>query len=387
MTSNNQAAKNFDDIYRAIFESSGDAMYLMQGHAFIDCNQAFLDMLSCTREQLFARTPSDFSPDFQPNGVSSWDMGSEKISAVFAGKKQNFEYTYLRFDGGLIFTEVTLNRVEINEEFYVLANVRDVSKRKAVEKEIALSRRRVLEQNKGLSLLNELSNQLQGLYSVDDIYEKTIDAIAKVLPKPRISIFTIDNDKQLLYFKTARRHKKENIEKLAVIPLNPNFHQVAESTGESIDIPNIKENEDIFPSVKKALLGMGFQSMIIVPFIVKNVRTALLYLVYEETGNMDKNDMNVLSSISKTVSLALDNAHTHTELDFMAHHDSLTGLGNRAYFHKEFARCIRPESQQKAALYLLDLDRFKEINDTLGHFTGDKLLQKRKMQVISHQIS
>ncbi len=62
------------------------------------------------------------------------------------------------------------------------------------------------------------------------------------------------------------------------------------------------------------------------------------------------------------------------EIHFLAYHDSLTGLPNRA----EFARCIsnivRIEGQDKAAVFFIDLDRFKIINDTLGHHIGDRIL-------------
>ena len=365
-----------EDRYRSVFENSGDGMFLMKDNAFVDCNQALLELLNCSREQVLQKIPTDFTLEFQPNGISTLEMSNEKVTAALAGEKQNYELTLARFDGSLVPTELTLNRIRINSRTFILCTVRDITNRRKTEKEIAISREKIIEQNKGLSLINELSIQLQGSYTSDEIYEKTLDAIAKVLPQPRISIFTIDNDKQLLHFKSARRHKSEDIEKLTVMPINPDFHNSALETGKPINVPNIENDPLIFPNIKKALLEMGFKSMILVPLIVKNQRAAILYLVYDELEDIKENDQSVLISISKTVSLALDNAHTHAELAYLAHHDSLTGLGNRTYFHKQFLDKVNPDNYQAATLYLLDLDRFKEINDTLGHFTGDKLLQQ-----------
>ncbi len=64
-------------------------------------------------------------------------------------------------------------------------------------------------------------------------------------------------------------------------------------------------------------------------------------------------------------------------LDHMAHHDTLTGLPNRLLFNERLKHAIKltERSGNKIALLLLDLDRFKLINDTLGHLFGDKLLQ------------
>src|SRR5690606_20482658 len=62
----------------------------------------------------------------------------------------------------------------------------------------------------------------------------------------------------------------------------------------------------------------------------------------------------------------------------LAHYDAVTGLPNRILFQDRFARDIRQAVRDKSQVVLmyLDLDRFKEVNDTLGHDAGDLLLRE-----------
>jgi len=74
------------------------------------------------------------------------------------------------------------------------------------------------------------------------------------------------------------------------------------------------------------------------------------------------------------------------ELTYQAQHDSLTGIYNRKYFQQELERVVSRVARSAAdcAVFYMDLDQFKYVNDTVGHAAGDKLLLETTSLLRSH---
>jgi diguanylate cyclase (GGDEF)-like protein len=93
-----------------------------------------------------------------------------------------------------------------------------------------------------------------------------------------------------------------------------------------------------------------------------------------ETATFTEEDLRLLQTIAAHLSVALRNTKLIERLRHDAHHDALTGLVNRAYFNEQLEAALARQGGPGSAVLLLDLDRFKEVNDTLGHHVGDQLL-------------
>ncbi|MBI1358194.1 MAG: diguanylate cyclase [Acidobacteria bacterium] len=91
-----------------------------------------------------------------------------------------------------------------------------------------------------------------------------------------------------------------------------------------------------------------------------------------------EDDKELLQFVSLQVAAAVERKRTHDRLQYLAQHDQLTDLPNRALFQDRLqgalARARR--RQGRLALLLLDMDKFKDVNDTFGHITGDDLLRE-----------
>jgi diguanylate cyclase (GGDEF)-like protein len=131
-------------------------------------------------------------------------------------------------------------------------------------------------------------------------------------------------------------------------------------------------------------------SPIAIPEVVRSSMKAVMAIPVHENGEVvgcltvgtytgprewDKSAQEVLRAFAEHVSLALTDARTLEAMN-QAFHDSLTGMASRALFQARMERAFAAAEQENAgvAMLFVDLDRFKVVNDSLGHAAGDKLL-------------
>ncbi|MCX5976426.1 MAG: PAS domain S-box protein [Coprothermobacterota bacterium] len=129
-----EALRASETRYRALFEAANDAIFLMDGNRFLDCNERALQMYGCEYSEIIGHTPAEFSPERQPDGNLSQDGAAGKIRAALAGNPQVFEWQHLRPDGVLFDAEISLNLIQTGEKRLVQAIVRDVTERRELER-------------------------------------------------------------------------------------------------------------------------------------------------------------------------------------------------------------------------------------------------------------
>jgi PAS domain S-box-containing protein len=145
VTENKRAEKSLkesEEQYRSLFESSQDAIFLLENTRFKKCNGQAVALFGCTKmKEIVGRSLIDFSPVMQPDRASSEQKVQEKISAALGDATQVFDWVFTRLDGNPVHSEVTLNRVIIGGKTLLQAIVRDVGERKRAEDALKKSER------------------------------------------------------------------------------------------------------------------------------------------------------------------------------------------------------------------------------------------------------
>jgi PAS domain S-box-containing protein len=115
--------------FRALYDSTSEAMMLMDEKGFLDCNNATLQMFGCASKEVFcSKHPADLSPPEQPCGTSSLLLANRHIATALEKGSHRFDWACKRADDGkLFFTETLLNAIKLEGKTSLQVIARDVT--------------------------------------------------------------------------------------------------------------------------------------------------------------------------------------------------------------------------------------------------------------------
>jgi diguanylate cyclase (GGDEF)-like protein/PAS domain S-box-containing protein len=128
--------QNSENKYRALFEDSADANWLMDEKGFLSCNSAALQMFGYSVDAEPMLHPADISPPNQPDGTPSRAAAEKRIASAFLNGKERFEWLHQRKNGTVFPAEVCLTALTLSGQPKLLATVRDITDRKAAEERV-----------------------------------------------------------------------------------------------------------------------------------------------------------------------------------------------------------------------------------------------------------
>ncbi|MBL0038069.1 MAG: PAS domain S-box protein [Nitrosomonadales bacterium] len=126
---------------RTLYDSTSDAVMLLDEKGFFDCNLATLQMFGCLSRQYFFQHPASLSPEKQPGGLDSMILANKQIAIAMKEGSNRFEWAHKRADNGNTFdADVLLNLMTLDNRPVVQATVRDVTQRKQAENALRQSK-------------------------------------------------------------------------------------------------------------------------------------------------------------------------------------------------------------------------------------------------------
>lgn len=127
------------EVYKSLFDSTSDAVLIIEDNNFIDCNKAAMDMLGYTydkKQELLNTHPSELSPEIQPDGRKSREKAEEMIAIAFKKGGHRFEWDHKKKNNQVFPVEVVLTCIPIGGRNFLHVVWRDISERKQAEAKI-----------------------------------------------------------------------------------------------------------------------------------------------------------------------------------------------------------------------------------------------------------
>lgn len=209
---------------------------------------------------------------------------------------------------------------------------------------------------------------------VDTIVEHTDAPVAYVrLIDPRTQIAEIVSHSGKGVEHLLQSQKSINLEGSWGLGITGNVFR----SGQKFVVPNALSHPD-FAVWKDLLNSLKLRGAAGFPIGEKDKKPeAVLFVGSRQSSYFSRPIVKLLDQLAGSASLALSSHRQRERLEFLSIHDSLTGLPNRAYFEHAITESMGRADRyhRQMAIGILDIDGFKEMNDTLGHAAGDDLLR------------
>lgn len=345
-------------------------------------NRLFETLLEYSPQEIYQmRVLNIFSNEDQPVAAA----GIERM--LTQGEIENLEARMVSRSGKLIPVLATGSRAMLGGTPHIVAFAMDLSIRKLMEKELQDFQLELIHRNNSLRLINLLSSRLNGLIDIEAIAAETADILQMLGRTASTLVYLTHTEKPLLTLTAATGLNENEMLRYQHMPVRNSLTGFVMQSGNVLRFDDLHNNAAEYPLLQELLLQHPFAAACFIPLRFNDRAIGTIIMFFEQFELLDQMHNDTLEAIGRTVSLAIANARHLTDLEHQAHHDSLTNLPNRKVLHDSFEAMLRSSAPNAhLALMLLDLNRFKEVNDTLGHHTGDILLVHTS-QRLSHLAS
>jgi diguanylate cyclase (GGDEF)-like protein/PAS domain S-box-containing protein len=337
-------------------------------HVIVDVNPVAVGLIGAPKEQIVGSECSRFvcRPDHGKCGVT--DLGETVVNA---------ERVLQRPDGGKLWVMQTVVKVALEGKERLLESYVDITERRQWEEAIQTTNDKlhtlvaqVEERNRTMTLANEMADMLQACQASEEAYKAIGHFMPRLFPDDAGALYMLNNSRNL--FETVASWGQDPL----AIPFFAPDECWSVRRGRLHKVENPPETL-CCPHVAEAVPG-GY---LCVPLIAQGETLGVLHLRPEPPAEAQTPEQAAVKdqlalTVAEDLALALANLRLRETLRSQAIRDPLTGLFNRRYLEETMERELNRVKRQGVPLgvIMMDLDHFKQYNDTFGHSAGDELL-------------
>lgn len=369
---------NAERQYRTLIEISPDGMILSDVYGFIELanpRAASLHGYDDPADLIGKRMVELVGPEARVT-VSGWMR-----RAVEDGKTVTCDYVALRRDDQTFPAEAGISRVsEGNETTGLLLVVRDISRHHEAQSALRVNRERA-------GLQQMVSDTLATASSLSEALPPLLDALAASGRWDAALFWERDARDDQLRPNISRARAEggfdQYFEAARSMIVRPDSGLLGDTTlrGQPLWIGDVSRDER-FP-LPGAAGQAGIRTVLYFPLRSSGETQGIIEFISRDPRVYDPRCIETIDTVSAAIGQFVRRKQAERELEYRALHDALTDLPNRALFNARLGRAlsVAATSGRSLAVLLMDMDRFKEVNDTFGHLHGDSLLKQAAIRL------
>ena len=361
--------------FRHLIEQADDGMFTSDAQGdFVLVNSRGCELLGYTQEEMIGMNGSVTYPE------EDRELHGRRLQAVEAGKTLRFERLVKRKDGSTFPAEISIKKLD-NGMAQVIFH--DITQRRSQEKKISrLSRIHAVLSGTNAAIIRIRDRR--------ELFQETCRLIVEhghftlgwiALLDPATGKLTAVAQAGLPENAGEDSHLFDG--SVALVPGGTaeaalrTMHSAVDNAIENAP-GSVPEHEPDTLKVRRAAIKLGAKSVIVLPLVVETMNFGILTLYAPDRNFFDDEEVKLLNDLAGDISFGLEFIAKNEKVNYLAYYDVLTGLANRSLFLERVSQYMRIalSAGHKLALYLIDLERFKNINDSLGQSAGDTLLRQ-----------
>src|SRR5436190_12291439 len=239
-------------------------------------------------------------------------------------------------------------------------------------------------QSQELSIFHDVAKALTSSLDLDSILQTIMEKMAEYFRPDTWSLLMVDDNQEELYFAIAIGTASEALKNVR-LKVGEGIAGHVAKYGERLIVPDVRSDKRFSKRIDK-VTQMETQSIICVPLKSKLRVLGVIQLVNVNMNHFTEAESFFLQSLCDYAAIAIENARSVESIQELTITDDCTGLYNARHLYKTLESEVYRSSRfgYEFSVIFVDLDHFKQVNDTHGHLVGSKLLNEIGFKIKSH---